>query len=177
MKFKLSIFLLIFLISSQLSAQKCKYQIDETDPFSDQIRREIHKVELITYNKYRDMIVEANPEMVRLGDEITIRMGYVFQGEQNIRLTKRDKLLLKLENGETLELIPINESNPETYVVASGVKTRFRVSYEIDSATLELLTMHLITHAKINFGNTETTLEVKGKNAEKFKFSVTCISE
>ena len=89
--FPLLTFAVLALGALDMSAQKCKYTIDETDPMTDaRVRRTKMTLE------GRDFVVNY----YRKGDEFRVEMAVALIGERNFVVAEGTELNLKLGNGD-----------------------------------------------------------------------------
>ena len=103
-----------------MSAQKCKYTIDETDPMTDaRVRRTKMTLE------GRDFVVNY----YRRGDEFRVEMAVALIGERNFVVSEGTELNLKLGNGDIEVFKAAQRATPVSYVAGTQVATNYSATF------------------------------------------------
>ena len=126
--FPLLTFAVLALGALDMSAQKCKYTIDETDPMTDaRVRRTKMTLE------GRDFVVNY----YRKGDEFRVEMAVALIGERNFVVSEGTELNLKLGNGN-IEVFKAAQRAPVSYVAGTQVGVLLRKPNGLARARVQL---------------------------------------
>ena len=149
-----------------MSAQKCKYTIDETDPMTDaRVRRTKMTLE------GRDFVVNY----YRKGDEFRVEMAVALIGERNFVVSEGTELNLKLGNGDIEVFKAAQRATPVSYVAGTQVATNYSATFFCTEAQMALLAEHGFKVASIQLGDETVTRVVKEKKASKTQENAACI--
>jgi hypothetical protein len=147
------IMLLVLASSSGLSAQKCKYAYDKTDPMTEErVRR--------SENKLKNYFIVS---YYRKGDSLRVELNVHFVGERNFQVPPGEKLDLKLTGGEILSLSNAQVASPISYVAGSQVMTNYAMSYFCSKEQMQQLARSGFKAASAKLGDETLTVEVKEK--------------
>lgn len=160
-------FLLIGFSIQEVSAQKCKYKVDETDPMSgDRVRRAKMTMD------GRDFVVN----FYRKADEYRVEMEVALIGERNFVMPAGTELRLKLGNDNIASYKAAQEATPLSYVVGTQVATNFSATFYCSKSQMEELAAHGFKVVSIQLGDETLTREVgKDKKVEQTKANASCI--
>ena len=151
----------------EVSAQKCKYKVDETDPMSEE---RIRKTKMTMSG--RDFVVN----FYRKADEFRVEMEVALIGERNFVMPKGTELNLKLGNGDIAKYTAAQEATPLSYVTGDQVATNFSATFFCTREQMEKLGAHGFKVVSIKLGDETLTREVgNAKKFEKTKQNATCI--
>ena len=164
--FPLLTFAVLALGALDMSAQKCKYTLDETDPMTDaRVRRTKMTLE------GRDFVVNY----YRKGDEFRVEMAVALIGERNFVVSEGTELSLKLSNGDIEVFKAAQRATPVSYVAGTQVATNYNATFYCTEAQMALLAEHGFGVASIQLGDETVTRVVKEKKASKTKENAACI--
>src|SRR5690606_21400323 len=101
------------------SAQ-CKFKVDEKDPITN------HEV------KRHDFYLSGSFEITvsRKADNFEFIVDFELDGEQNFRISPGTKTIIKLSNGETIEILNNNTASPTTQFGRSIV-SRYKLTHSV----------------------------------------------
>ena len=159
-------FLLIAGIGNVAEAQKCKYDLDKTDPMSDErIRRIENKIKSFLKVSY-----------YRKGDDFRVELYARFAGERNFIVPKGSILKLKLSDGTILELANSKDASPVSYVSSNQVMTNYAMSYHISKEQMKQIADHGFKVVNTKLGDNEITYPVeKEKHIERNASNAACM--
>ena len=148
--------LALCLVPSLLSAQKCKYALDEKDAMTGaMVRRTEVKLEgYYTLSFYR------NDQDHRV--ELYVR----FVGERNFVVAEGNELQIKLGNGEMLTLLSAQAASPVSYVAGEQIMTNYAISYHCTLADMQRIAASGVAVTRVKLGDETITYEVKKKVPE-----------
>jgi hypothetical protein len=158
-------FIFLFICTLQLSAQKCKFNYNRTDPITGESAKgntfSIHIAWKMGFNK--------------LGD--TYHLGMYIRLSGNIRefIRKGDPLVFKLSNGEVVTLNSLDEFLPAAQATESGIVTVYQGKYDIDVATLQKIAANPPTYVRMNIESKVYEKEISSKDGKKITQAATCI--
>lgn len=160
-------FLLLFLtcFSLQSEAQKCKYDLDKTDPMTDE------RVRRITYS-LKDYFQVS---FYRKAADYRVELNVRFVGERNFRVLAGETMDLKLVNGTILTLSSAQLANPVSYAVSGQVMTVYGISYNITPEQMQQISETGFTVAKVKLGGEELTYETSDKVVLKTAAGAKCM--
>ncbi len=160
--------LVVLGISAQeVSAQKCKYKIDEIDLMSNErVRRSKMTME------GRDFVVN----FYRKADEFRVEMEVALIGERNFVMPEGTELSLKLGNGEIEKYPAAQKATPLSYVSSTQVATNFSATFYCTKEQMGKLAAYGFRVVSIKLGDETLTREVgNDKKFAKTKENATCI--
>jgi hypothetical protein len=157
--------LFLFVCTLHLSAQKCKYNYNRTDPITNESAKgntfSIHIAWKMGFNK--------------LGD--TYHLGMYIRLNGNIRefIRKGDPLIFKLSNGEVVTLNSSDEFLPAAQATENGIVTVYQGKYDIDVPTLQKIAANSPTYVRMNIESRVYEKEISAKDGKKITHAATCI--
>ena len=165
--FALLSIVLLGISAQDLSAQKCKYKIDETDPMSNErVRRSKMTME------GRDFVVNY----YRKADEFRVEMEVALIGERNFVMPKGTELSLKLGNDEIAKYPAAKQATPLSYVAGTQVATNYSATFLCSKEQMEQLAAHGFKVVSIELGDETLTRKVGNeKKMAATKNHATCI--
>jgi hypothetical protein len=149
----------IICLSFNLFGQ-CKYEINEIDKFTNQSKIET-KSEII----YKDFNTALSINLCKYDTTYFIKIG-INLTDQVYSVLKGDKILLKLENSQIVEIISL-----ETKII-SGFSY---VKYSINSGDFVKLKSSLITDIRIYLNKEYIDRTIDNKKGSKIKIISNCI--
>ncbi|UTW65420.1 hypothetical protein KFE94_12235 [bacterium SCSIO 12643] len=167
--------LILFFGNSEVQAQKkCKFDFEETDPFSGKVKKG-NTSTLVAGMGYSTWYVGWNRE----GDSFYMGMLVTMQGEFNTSINQGDSLMFKLANGNMVTVYAKEQSTPVTNVSTASTKpvilSTYRCNYAITKEQLEMLSESVITHVRMNIADKVIQKELKEKKALKVQNDIKCI--
>lgn len=164
-----SSFLLIALASI---AGKCKYVENGTDAFTGEQKRTIKTI--LWGNAMFNYLTWVTKQV---GDDYTVELGLVFQGERNRPIDTSEAVIVKLEDGTTFSLYPKNETHPTSTVASSTIYSIYAPNYVITKEQLDKMAASRITMMRFAFEkNYDFDFNKRyKKNCEKLQKSIPCV--
>jgi glycine/serine hydroxymethyltransferase len=165
--------LFLFVCTLQLSAQKCKFDINKTDPISGEVVKENS---LVVVKMWGSSVPGFNIGFNRTGESYYTHIHMIYGG-QNLRaiINKGDIITIKLSNGEILTVYSQEEVLPNAITFVNGVNTEYKAKYDIDAASLQKIADNPPTFIRINIGNVVYDKEIDVKNGNKIADAARCI--
>lgn len=182
-------FLLNFLFFGSLhqicEAQDCKYLVNKTDPISSLVNKvveiEVSEVTMrkLTTGAYLSSQSPTNPKrqsdelivtLERKGDNYFIKYSIVRRGRSLNRILPTDTTYFKLENGNTIKLVP-NPTGPEFTPFDNTV---FNVVLQVTKQVFTELSKSRLRFVRLGVQDLPT-LTLSEKQAEKFFTAVACL--
>ena len=162
-----SFFILLFFAfcSVQLNAQKCKYDLDKTDPMTNE------RVRRITFSIKSYFLIS----IFRKTDDYRVELNVRFGGERNFKVLAGEKIDLKLADGTILTLSAAQDANPVSYAAPGQVMTIYAVSYNISQDEMKQISENGFTVVKVKLGGEELTYETRDKTIPKTAAGAKCI--
>jgi hypothetical protein len=162
----LGIIISFLAISSLTQAQKCKYDYQKTDE--------------ITGKAVKGISVDLNSDW-----EITLHKednSYCLElrfekaaGQLTEDLEKGSPLVLKLANGDLINLVSKEKITPKAELSGIVVVVVYRIKYDISPEDIQKMSEQMLTYGRIEIQNTTFDISVKEKEAAKFKQAAVCI--
>ncbi len=165
------ILIALLLASPLLQAQDCKFDEEKKDPFSNELmRKTAHKIGPATWNWMLTF--------TQTGSNLVMDLRVVSGAHLQETVAKGNILLLKLANGEVLQLPSLEDSAP-AHLVASGVIwTNYFFKYQLTDDVKAKMAQSPITDLKIKIGAIETLLpKITEKQTNKIMNTVGCMSK
>ena len=158
--------LFLFAFTLQLSAQKCKFDYNKTDP----ITGEATKGNKFEVNGSWDMGFN------KIGETYYISMEYDTRGELKDILQVNDPIVIKLSNGEIITLTAQEECPPSYQMLwAAGWYTYWKGKYSIDASSIKQIAENLPVFARMNIGNKVYEQQISDKVGKKISQAAACI--
>lgn len=167
--------LVLFLGAFEAQAQKkCKFDFEETDPFSGKTKKS-NTSTLVAGMGYDRWLVGWNRE----GDTFFMGMLATMQGEFNTAINQGDSIMFKLADGNMVVVYAKEVSTPVTDVSTAGTKpiilSTYKCNYAISKEQLEMLSASVITHVRMNIADKVIQKELKEKKALKVQNDIKCV--
>jgi hypothetical protein len=125
------VFLSLFLISIlNVSAQKCKYDVDKKDPFSGE------SVKTINTTLIRNGL---NWTSSKTGNNYSVELSILFNASSYEIMGIDDTVLVKLKNGDTFTLRPMKEVAPIKKVFDGRVVSVYVQQFQVEKTVFEKL--------------------------------------
>jgi hypothetical protein len=141
-----------FVCTMQLSAQKCKFDYDKTDPITDEITKGITFRAESRYSKETyDMHYKIG--FHRIGSTFYLDFEIWFQGNKREVISKGEVLTLKLSDGEVITLSTQSEVLPSQHASYDGIYTLYKVKYDIDTVSLQKIADNPPTFYRLSIDN------------------------
>ncbi|MGI6291933.1 MAG: hypothetical protein ACOXZH_05885 [Bacteroidales bacterium] len=164
---KISGIMIAFLaISSMLQAQKCKYNYDKVDEITGKAVKGI-SVELDS-----DWEITLHKEDKSYCLELRFEKA---AGQLTEDLEKGSPLVLKLANGELINLVSKEKVTPKAELAGFVVVVVYRIKYDISPEDIQKMSEQMLTFGRVEIQNTTFDISVKVKEATKFKQAAVCI--
>ena len=140
-------------VPSVLSAQKCKYALDEKDAMTGALvrRTEVKLESYYTLSFYRN------------AEDHRVELNVSFMGERNFAVPEGNELQIKLGNGEMLTLLSAQAASPVSYVAGQQVMTDYAISYHCAAADMQRIAASGVAVTRVKLGDETITYEVKKK--------------
>jgi hypothetical protein len=161
----------LLLFTYTLNAQNCKFDEEKKDPFSNElIRKTAHKIGPATWNWMMTFTQTGN----NLGMDLRVVLG----GHLQETITKGNILFLKLENGEVLQLLSLEDATPAHLVATGTIWTNYFFKYQLNNDVKAKMAQSPITDLKIKIGANETLLpKITEKQTSRIMNTVSCMSK
>jgi len=160
----------LFVSTLQLSAQKCKYDYNKTDPITGETTKKTSFSILPKGTTFGKMSFH------KIGTTYHFQMDISCTGELKEIVEKGDKITLKLSNGEIITFTSQDDIKP-VYNVSPGlvVTSRYTVAYDIDVESLQQITEFLPTFIRINIGTKVYDEQIASGIGKKIAQAAECI--
>lgn len=157
--------LALCLIPTGLSAQKCKYALDEADAMTgNKVRRTTVKLE-----GYFIMSFYKN------ADDHRVELNVRFVGERNFVVPEGNELQIKLANDEMFTLKSAQSASPVSYVASTQVMSDYALSYRCSLDDMKRIASSGVAVARVKLGDETITYEVKKKDVLETASKATCL--
>jgi len=163
--------LFLFVCTLHLSAQKCKYDYNTTDPITSEVKKK-NKVFINNYNGTNIPLGEVGFEKINENYFLTSRNVIYGQLTKEI-LPKNEPLTMKLSNGEVITVYSQEECIPVEQIVQS-IETSYTRKFDIDAATLKKIANNPPTFIRANLGSRVYEREL-GKKGIQIAQAAACI--
>ncbi|MBN8651298.1 MAG: hypothetical protein J0L67_07715 [Cytophagales bacterium] len=149
---KTSLFIVLIVCSHVAMSQKCMFTRQGMDSFSGE------KINSITHTNSG-----WTWSSVKKGDKYFIEMTFLHAGELKISMTKKDSMLIKLENGEVLTLFPAREVLPAPATIGNDTDpdnigpairrtvTSYSPAFEVSKQVFETLSKSPLLAIRFSF--------------------------
>nr|WP_321452616.1 hypothetical protein [uncultured Carboxylicivirga sp.] len=150
-------------------AQKCKFDYEETDPFTGKYKAGISSVISKSWK------IGFNRE----NDAYSIGLVINFPGSKKDIIEINDTLLIAIDKNEPLVFKALNRALPTSNVVGQGayaqIQTFYQVFYQATPEQIELLSKFNPIATRVYFGHTFYSVEINNKNSQKISRAAECI--
>ena len=163
--------LFLFACTLQLSAQKCKFNYNKTDPFTGEATKGIS--------------FKVKPKEIAYGIMGFNKVGNTYHFELNnlscwgdlrIIIQKGDPILIKLSNGEMITVTSKDEIRPTALAnVGGGVTSRYTGLYDIDAVSLQKIAENPPTFIRIQIGSKVYNEEFSSGLGKQIAQAAACI--
>jgi hypothetical protein len=168
--------LFLILTSFQLSAQKCKYDYNKTDPITGEISKRISKLlEQKTIVGTVGNICRSEIGFNKLGDSYFISMKIDYSGSVREYIQKDDPFIFKLSNGETVTLKAADDYRSVVSTIQAGTFSRFIAKYYIDEVSLQKIAEFAPTFFRLSIENRTYDREIPTGEQKKISQAAACI--
>jgi hypothetical protein len=158
--------LFLFVSTLHLSAQKCKFDYNKTDPFSGEATKGI------SFNIKPKELYFGIMGFSKAGNIYHFELiNTTFQGDLRIIIQKGDQILLKLSNGEMITLISKDEIKPNALIFT----TQYKGLYDIDAESLQKIAENPPTFIRIHIGSKVYNEEFSSGIGKKIAQAAACI--
>ncbi len=171
----IAIFAVLLIGSSSLSAQKCKFIVDDKDPITDDIIRTIK-------TRITGPISGVTPYYYfyyhRVGKKYTFRVEIADYGEFKHVIPEKSELIIRLEDGELIRINSIQPANPTAIKDFGQELTAYEIFYEIPEADMEKISKAGITFIRgTDFKNTFSDQRIPTPITKQSKQNAICVFE
>ena len=165
----ITVFCILFVLSlAPVLAQKCKFEVDKKDEFTNQHVRSVrHKIGNMFYSWW--LLMEQK------GDKYYMTVQSATTGKVDDIIYKGSKILFKLENGKIIELVTDEDCIPSHNVVSTTIITMWLPKGQLSKDDMTQLSESEITGIRMKVGDKDfDSPDVGGKVARKIKESAVC---
>jgi hypothetical protein len=159
-------FLVIILlaIAPLAASAQCKFKVDEKDPITN------HVV------KRHSFFLSGSFEITvaRKGDTFEFIVDLELDGEQNFRISPGTKTIIKLSNGEILEILNNNTASPTTHV-GRRVVSRYKLIHSVSLDFYKSLGSSSLEHIRKELEGQVIDVPVKSKVGVSISQYADCI--
>ena len=165
--------LFLFTFTLQLSAQKCKFDYNKTDPITGEATKgTLLKVDTKVWNGSNPF--HRSIGISRIGDAFWLEIEIIIAGNMREIILKDDPFIIKLSNGETITILSYSEVLPIQQATAF-VYTSYTAKYKIDAVSLQKIAENPPTFYRINIDEKTYDKELVGKIQNKISQAAACI--
>ncbi len=174
MNLKLVAFFTVFLVGmSELSAQRCKFLVDDKDPITDDIIRTIK-------TRITGPITGVTPYYYfyyqRVGKKYTFRVEIADYGEFKHTIPEKSELIIRLEDGELIRINAIQAAYPTPIKDFGKELTAYEIFYEIPEADMGKIANAGITFIRgTDFKNTFSDQRIPTPITKQSKENAMCV--
>ena len=163
----LSVGILFFVVcTSQLAAQKCKFDYQKTD----QITGEETKGNTFTIKMWWKLGFN------KIGDKYYIGMAVVINGNVRDIISPENTIILKLANGELITLHANDTYLPTAQATQNGVVSTYNAKYDISVKDLQKIATFPLIYVKAGIGDARNyDSEFNVKKGDEFQNKARCI--
>jgi len=163
--------LFLFAGAGQLSAQKCKFDIDKKDPFTGVATKGI-----LLGIKSNSWSTGIEIGFNKTGDAYFVNIKLTYTGTMRESIPKNAPFMIKLSNGETITIYSQTEYLPELVGSLGSVFAVYVAQYDIDANSIQKIAELIPTFFRINLDNNKAyDLEIDSKDKKKITNAAICI--
>lgn len=163
-------------VSQSYGQKKCKFEYEESDPFTGKISKgtstSIFPISISTREFWHIGIERVN-------DDFNIVNNIHLAGEISVDLEQGDSLMFATKDGDVITCFATKKISPTTIIdkvmnesiITSGYISRYQISRE----QLEILADSEITNIRINIAEQVYQQEIKSKHSKDFLNDANCI--
>lgn len=167
MKLKSIFSLVLLLIGITSYSQICKYEVNETDPLTDDVIRTI-----------KTRVTDPRPYYyfyyIRNGSDFQFKVDIADYGELSEVIKKGSELILRAGNGKVIRMKAVDDAKPEIIKEFSDVLTRYEITYYTTQGAMKSIAASGIKFIRISdMKNTfsdqeipEAVVQISKENAE-----------
>ena len=164
--------LFLFVCALHLSAQKCKYVYNTTDPITNEVKKK-NKIFINSYNGAAKPSGEIGFE--KINENYFIASRNIIYGQLTKEILPKNELLtMRLSNGEIITVYSQDECIPVEQIVAT-IETSYSRKYDVDIATLQKISENFPTYIRINLGSRVYEREISSGKGKKIAAAAACI--
>lgn len=169
----LSFLLLAGAAALPATAQKCKYDVDKTDPFSkEQVRSKTLKIGPETINTRKNREVGWTMTFENKGQDHFIGFKLIMLGKLDDVMATGQKAYLRLADDKIITLVADVEVLP-AYLTGIAVYTHYNLRFKTEAESIAALSAAPVTDFKLETGNQEITAEL-GKKGTQIMETAAC---
>lgn len=178
---KISLQIIVFIALSGMliqsaSAQKCKYEFEENDPFNGKLSRGTLTT---VFQKSVATNESWNVGIIRMNNEFSILNDINLSGRSITFLNKGDSLMLATKDGHVITCYAQDKVGSEiniSKVMGQKIVTSSYISkYDISREKLEILSSSELVKIRINIGEEVFEKDLKSKHGKDFMNDASCI--
>lgn len=148
------------------TAQKCKYDVDKTDPFSkEQVRSTTLKIGPQTIDSRKNREVGWTMTFEQKGGNHYIAFKVILLGKRDEVMQQGQKAYLRLANDKIVILTAAAEVLP-SYMTGITVYTHYDLRFQTDAAAMAALSEAPATDFKLETASREISAELGKKGAQ-----------
>lgn len=158
--------LVLMCTADVIHAQNCKFDLDKTDPFTNEKEQRIS----YRYNVYFRF------SFYHKGADYRIQSSVSMPGEQKFNLPEGSKIDIKLNDGNKITLNSDNEVLPAPYIDKEQVYSAYEMTYRItQDQVAQIADSGILLIRTWLKGDSYYDYEMKKKESEKVQFNAGCI--
>jgi hypothetical protein len=155
---------------------KCKYDYEESDPFTGKLARGTTTTIFptsISTREYWEIGFE------RINDTYTVSNNISIAGKSNEYLYQGDSLMFATKDGNIITCYANEKVNPESHAERvmnrDIITTKYVSTYAISRRQMEALARTAVTSIRINIGEEVFQQEIKSRHAKNLMQDANCI--
>ena len=175
----LSVVILFFVVcTSQLAAQKCKFDYNKKDHITDEQSKGITFVisaGSMFYTIERPM--QWKLELHRVGNKYSVSMFATFGGNVRNIVTPENTIIFKLTSGELITIHANDNYPPDAHINpnSNNIVSIYNTKYDISVEDLRKIAASPLIYLKMEIGGNSYDYEFNAKKGEDFQNKATCI--
>lgn len=172
---KITSLLAFGLLSFASQAQKCKYDFDKTDPFTkESVKSSTFKLGPKVIDGRKNYEVGWTMTLEKNGKDDYISFKIILFGKFDEGMAKGQKIYLRLENDQMIELVSENDVLP-SYMTGVAVYTHYDLRFKVEAATMHKLSEANITNIKMErIMDKSLTADIDDGKAKKIMNAAAC---
>ncbi len=174
MNLKLVVFFALLIVSTaELMAQRCKFEVDDKDPITDDIIRTIK-------TRITGPITGVTPYYYfyyqRVGKKYTFRVEIADYGEFKHTIPEKSELIIRLEDGELIRINSVQPAHPTAIEDFGKELTSYEIFYDIPEADMAKIAKAGITFIRgTDFKNTFSDQRIPKPITIQSKENASCV--
>lgn len=170
----LIITLSLFALTFAAHAQKCKYDVDKTDPFTKEaVKSTTLKIGPKIINGKKNYEVGWTITLEKNGNESYVNFKVIMFGKFDESVEPGQKVYLRLGNDRIMELTAEKQVLP-VYMTGLAVYTHYDLRFKVNAETLQQLSEAPVTNFKMQLNEREITAEIDNGKGEKIMKIANC---